>query len=50
MFASDTLREIVINETLVKRLGLKDPQQAIGKNLRIGAGQLASGCWSSEGF
>lgn len=36
---SDTLREIVINETLVKRLGLKDPQQAIGKNFRIGDGQ-----------
>ena len=33
---SDTLREIVINETLSKKLGLKDPQQAIGKNLRIG--------------
>ncbi len=33
---SDTLSEIVINETLVKRLGLKDPQQAIGKNFRIG--------------
>jgi putative ABC transport system permease protein len=37
--ASDTLREIVINETLTKKLGLKDPQQAVGKNLRIG-GQL----------
>jgi ABC-type antimicrobial peptide transport system permease subunit len=35
---SDTLREMVINETLVKRLGLKDAQQAIGKNLRIGDG------------
>jgi putative ABC transport system permease protein len=33
---SDTLREIVINETLAKKLGLKDPQQAVGKNLRIG--------------
>jgi predicted permease len=35
---SDTVREIVVNETLVKKLGLKDPQQAIGKNLRIGGG------------
>lgn len=35
---SDTLREIVINETLAKKLGLKEPQQAIGKNLRIGGG------------
>jgi putative ABC transport system permease protein len=37
--ASDTLREIVINETLAKKLGLKEPQQAIGKMLRIGGGQ-----------
>ena len=36
---SDTLREIVINETLINKLGLKDPQQAVGKNLRIGGGQ-----------
>jgi predicted permease len=36
--ASDTLREIVINETLSKRLGLKDPKEAVGKNLRIGGG------------
>jgi putative ABC transport system permease protein len=36
--SSDTLREIVINETLTKKLGLKDPQQAVGKNLRIGGG------------
>jgi putative ABC transport system permease protein len=33
---SDTLREIVINEALARKLGLKDPQQAVGKNLRIG--------------
>ncbi len=36
--ASDTLREIVINETLTKKLGLKDPREAVGKNLRIGGG------------
>ncbi|HKZ64862.1 MAG TPA: ABC transporter permease [Chitinophagaceae bacterium] len=35
---SDTVREIVINEMLTKKLGLKEPQQAIGKNLRIGGG------------
>ena len=32
----DTTKEIVINETLVKKLGLKEPQQAIGKDLRFG--------------
>lgn len=36
--ASDTIKEIVINETLVKKLGLKDAQAAVGKNLRIGGG------------
>jgi predicted permease len=36
--ASDTLREIVINETLTEKLGLKVPQEAVGKNLRIGGG------------
>ncbi|MFM9909360.1 MAG: ABC transporter permease [Chitinophagaceae bacterium] len=36
---SDTIREIVINETLVKKLGLASAENAIGKNLRIGGGQ-----------
>ncbi len=36
---SDTTNEIVINETLVKKLGLKDPAEAIGKNLRLGGGR-----------
>src|SRR4030095_5437882 len=35
---SDTLREIVINETLVKKLGLRKPVEAIGKDLLIGGG------------
>jgi len=39
MSVSDTTNEIVINETLVKKLGLKDPAEAIGKNLRIGGGR-----------
>ncbi|RYF89538.1 MAG: FtsX-like permease family protein, partial [Chitinophagaceae bacterium] len=38
LLPSDTLRELVINETLVKRLGIKDPKQALGKNIRIGGG------------
>lgn len=36
---SDTLREVVVNETLLKKLGVKEPAQAIGKNLRIGGGR-----------
>lgn len=33
---SDTAREYVVNETLVRKCGLSDPQQAIGKMLRLG--------------
>lgn len=33
---SDTTHEFVINETLVKKLGLKNPQDAIGKEIRLG--------------
>jgi len=36
---SDTLREIIVNESLLKKLGVKNPQDAIGKNLRIGGGK-----------
>lgn len=34
---SDTTREVVINETLAKKLGLKDPSAAVGKEIRMGA-------------
>lgn len=36
---SDTLKDVVINETLVKQLGLKDAQDAIGKEIRLGGGR-----------
>ncbi len=36
---SDTIKDVVINETLVKQLGLKDPQDAIGKEIRLGGGR-----------
>jgi putative ABC transport system permease protein len=35
---SDTMKDVVINETLVKQLGLKDAQDAIGKEIRLGGG------------
>jgi predicted permease len=35
---SDTLNEVVVNETLVKKLGVKDPQDIIGHELRVGRG------------
>lgn len=37
--ASDTTNEIIINETLLHKLGITDPKKAIGKNLRMGGGQ-----------
>ena len=33
LFPADTTREILINETMVKKLGLSSPQEAIGKNI-----------------
>lgn len=32
---SDTIREYLINETMVKKLGLDGPEEAVGKNLRV---------------
>jgi len=32
---SDTAKEVVINETLVKKLGIKNPEQVLGHDLRI---------------
>jgi len=34
-FPSDTIREFVVNETVVKKLGIQNPQQAIGKMVNV---------------
>jgi ABC-type antimicrobial peptide transport system permease subunit len=34
-FHSDTIREFVVNETLVRQLGLRDPGQILGKTLSL---------------
>ncbi|MGN6354888.1 MAG: ABC transporter permease [Parafilimonas sp.] len=39
-FASDTIREFVVNETVVRNLGLTSPDKAIGKMISV-AGKLA---------
>lgn len=33
---SDTLREVVVNETLLKKLGVNNPKDAIGKTIKLG--------------
>jgi len=37
---SDTVREFVVNETLVKKLGIRNPQDIIGKKIDFWGGQL----------
>lgn len=34
-FAADTIKEFLVNETLVKKLGLGTPQNAIGKTIKV---------------
>jgi len=34
-FPSDTIREFVVNETVVKKLGIQNPQQALGKMVNV---------------
>jgi len=36
IFPADTVREFLVNETLVKKLGLRNPQDIINKNITIG--------------
>jgi ABC-type lipoprotein release transport system permease subunit len=38
--ADDTLRQVVVNETLIHKLGIQDPQQAIGVRFKGAGDQL----------
>jgi putative ABC transport system permease protein len=35
--AADTMQAVVVNETFIHKLGIKRPQDAIGKDIRLGA-------------
>ena len=35
---SDTTKEVVVNETFLKKLGVKNPEEAVGKEMRRGRG------------
>ncbi len=37
---SDTIKEFVVNETMVKKLGIRNPDQVIGKKISFWDGQL----------
>ena len=37
--ASDTVREFVVNETLLKKLGIRNPEEAIGKEINFWDGR-----------
>lgn len=38
----DTAGEVVVNKTMVTRLGLKDQEEALGKSIRLGTGRWRS--------
>jgi putative ABC transport system permease protein len=37
-YPSDTVKEFVVNETLLRKLGVRDPQEAIGKEINFWGG------------
>ena len=39
-YASDTVREFVVNETLLRKLGIRDPKDAIGKEINFWDGHF----------
>ena len=41
LFQSDTMREVVVNEMMVKKLGLRRPQEILGKTITLGHGEQA---------
>lgn len=48
--AGDTSGKVVVNETLLKKLNISDPQQAVGKEIRTGAGRWRTICGVVKDF
>jgi len=50
-YPSDTIREFVVSETLVKKLGLKNPEDIIGKQINLWGGEhVANVCGVIKDF
>ncbi len=50
-YPSDTIREFVVSEALVRKLGLKSPQDIIGKKIDLWGGQhVANVCGVIKDF
>jgi len=47
---SDTMTDVVVNETLLKKLNITSPELAIGKTLRIGGGRWKTICGVVKDF
>jgi putative ABC transport system permease protein len=41
-YQTDTVREVVVNETLVKKLGVRNPQDILGKELNFWDGEMVA--------
>lgn len=41
-YQTDTVREVVVNETLLKKLGITNPQDALGKELNFWDGEVVA--------
>jgi hypothetical protein len=38
---SDSIRELLINENLLHKLGMQEPEEIIGKRIKLGGGEYA---------
>lgn len=46
----DTARKVVVNETLLRKLNISDPQKAVGMEIRMGAGRWRKICGVVKDF